>query len=330
MKKIQILLFAAFMALASLPLCAQVSIKVKNMPLTKALAVLEQQSGYSFFYSNSLPARDAIVSVEVKDKPIEAVLEIMLEGLPVAYEIKKDRQITLYAKTVQTTSREEPRKISGRVKDEDGFPVIGAGVLLSGTSDGTVTDNDGYYELNVPSSGTVLEFSYLGFGTVKRTVGENSSIDVVLKPDTQFLDEVVVVGYGVQKKVNLTGSVSMISSEDMASRPVSSVSSGLQGMLPGVTVINSSGQPGGSNTTIRVRGIGTIGNSNPLILVDGVEGDISSLNPEDIESVSVLKDAASAAIYGARAANGVLLVTTKKLADAKKSTPKVSLGAYFG
>ncbi len=144
-----------------------------------------------------------------------------------------------------------------------------------------------------------------------------------------MIEETVVVGYGVQKKVNLTGAVAMISSEDMASRPISNLNSGIQGMLPGVTVVSPSGQPGESMTTIRVRGIGTIGNAAPLILVDGVEGDLSTLNPEDIESMSILKDAASSAIYGARAANGVLLVTTKSLSKLS-AEPTINFGAYYG
>ena len=223
-----------------------------------------------------------------------------------------------------------PRTISGKVLDSDGLPVIGAGVLVAGSTQGTVTDHEGQWTLELKNQNVKIEISSLGFSTQTLNVSGRSNFDVVLKPDAQYLDEVVVVGYGTQKKVNLTGSVSMVNSEDMAARPISSLSSGLQGMLPGVTVVNSSGQPGADNTTIRVRGIGTIGNANPLILIDGVEGDISSINPEDIESVSVLKDAASAAIYGARAANGVLLVTTKKALGTNESTPRVTLGAYVG
>ena len=228
------------------------------------------------------------------------------------------------------TDNSGPRTISGKVLDSDGLPVIGAGVLVAGSTQGTVTDHEGQWTLELKNQNVKIEISSLGFSTQTLNVSGRSNFDVVLKPDTQYLDEVVVVGYGTQKKVNLTGSVSMVNSEDMAARPISSLSSGLQGMLPGVTVVNSSGQPGADNTTIRVRGIGTIGNANPLILIDGVEGDISSINPEDIESVSVLKDAASAAIYGARAANGVLLVTTKKALGTNESTPRVTLGAYVG
>ena len=228
------------------------------------------------------------------------------------------------------TDNSGPRTISGKVLDSDGLPVIGAGVFVAGSTQGTVTDHEGQWTLELKNQNVKIEISSLGFSTQTLNVSGRSNFDVVLKPDTQYLDEVVVVGYGTQKKVNLTGSVSMVNSEDMAARPISSLSSGLQGMLPGVTVVNSSGQPGADNTTIRVRGIGTIGNANPLILIDGVEGDISSINPEDIESVSVLKDAASAAIYGARAANGVLLVTTKKALGTNESTPRVTLGAYVG
>ena len=222
------------------------------------------------------------------------------------------------------------KKISGVVLDADGLPVIGAGVMIAGTNQGTITDESGLWTLTVPNDNVTLEISAMGFTSQTLTVAGRTNFDVVLKTDTQFLDEIVVVGYGTQKKVNLTGSVSMVDSEDMAARPISSLSSGLQGMLPGVTIVNPTGQPGESNTTIRVRGIGTIGNANPLILIDGVEGDISAINPEDIESISVLKDAASAAIYGARAANGVLLVTTKKAQGAGKGATKVTLGAYVG
>ena len=218
---------------------------------------------------------------------------------------------------------------SGTVVDTDGEPVIGAGVMVVGKSLGTITDENGRWTLEVPNPNVSLEFSSMGYNTVVVAVAGKTVINVTLSVDSQFLDEVVVVGYGTQKKVNLTGSVAMIGSEEMAARPISNVTSGLQGMLPGVTVVNATGEPGNSNTTIRVRGIGTIGNANPLILIDGVEGDLSAINPEDIESVSVLKDAASASIYGARAANGVLLVTTRNLSKAAEKT-SVNFGAYYG
>lgn len=219
---------------------------------------------------------------------------------------------------------------SGTVVDTDGMPVIGAGVMVVGQSLGTITDESGRWTLELPNPNVSLEFTSMGYNTVVVAVAGKTVINVTMSVDSQFLDEVVVVGYGTQKKVNLTGSVAMIGSEEMAARPISNVTSGLQGMLPGVTVVNATGEPGNSNTTIRVRGIGTIGNANPLILIDGVEGDLSAINPEDIESVSVLKDAASASIYGARAANGVLLVTTKNLNGAATEKTSVTFGAYYG
>ena len=325
-----ITLIVAGLLFSAVPAIGQVTVSVKDKPLTEALVEIEKQSGYSFFYSSTLEDANAIVSVSAQDEDIRTVMDRLLAGLSVSYEIKPDKQITLIS--VKKDSRTQDSwngKITGTVKDATGLPVIGAGVMVKGESGGTVTDMDGHYEIEVSSPDAVLEFSCLGYTSTETGVGKRNVIDVVLREDVQFLDEVVVVGYGTQKKVNLTGSVSMVDSEEIAARPIASVASGLQGMLPGVTVVNPSGQPGVSNTTIRVRGVGTIGNANPLILVDGVEGDISSLNPEDIESVSVLKDAASSAIYGARAANGVLLVTTKKLAGEKGKT-RVSLGAYFG
>ena len=312
---------------------AQVNVKIDRLPLKEALVEVEKQSGYSFFYSNMLPNQDAVVSVRATGSSIESVMDELLKGLGIKYEVKPDKQITLTEKTLtpkETSSKRPVKVVSGTVVDASGLPVIGAGVLIEGTSTGAVTDENGKYSIEVPSGDSILEFSCMGYQTLKVSLDGRRVMDVTLREDTQFLDEVVVVGYGTQKKVNLTGSVSIVDSDEISARPISSVSSGLQGLLPGVTVVNPNGQPGESNTTIRVRGIGTIGNANPLILIDGVEGDISAINPEDIESVSVLKDAASASIYGSRAANGVLLVTTKKVNKASDSKARVSLGAYFG
>ena len=319
--------------LMSVSVFAQVSVTIDRLPLKEALVEVERQSGYSFFYSSLLPDQDAVVSVKAVDASIGYVMDKLLEGLSVSYELKPDFQIVLTEKP-QTekirSSKPVSRKLSGKVVDASGMPVIGAGVMVEGTGTGTVTDVDGSYSLDSVSENTVLEFSCMGYQSVKVEVGNKKVLDVTLREDAQFLEEVVVVGYGTQKKVNLTGSVSMVNSDEISARPISSMASGLQGLLPGVTVVNPTGQPGESETTIRVRGVGTIGNSNPLVLIDGVEGDISAVNPEDIESVSVLKDAASASIYGSRAANGVLLVTTKKVDKASDSKARVTLGAYFG
>ena len=320
-----ILFFSALLSAA--PLYGQISVTFKDVPLMEALSTLENKSEYSFFYSNMLPDKDARVSIDAKDKSIEFILDNIFSNLSISYEIN-GHQIVL--REDKKEEKNTSYKASGVVVDSAGEPVIGAGVVIEGSTNGTITDVDGRWELVVPSTTTKIVISSLGYKEQIVAAGSASARTVTLQEDSQMLQETVVVGYGVQKKVNLTGAVAMVNSEEMNARPISSVASGLQGLLPGVTVVNSSSQPGQANTTIRVRGVGTIGNSNPLILIDGIEGDISSINPEDIESVSVLKDAASSAIYGARAANGVLLVTTKKLASGKDAVTKINFSAYAG
>lgn len=320
-----ILFFSALLSAA--PLYGQISVTFKDVPLMEALSTLENKSEYSFFYSNMLPDKDARVSIDARDKSIEFILDNIFSNLSISYEIN-GHQIVL--REDKKEDKNTSYKASGVVVDSAGEPVIGAGVVIEGSTNGTITDVDGRWELVVPSTTTKIVISSLGYKEQVVAAGSASARTVTLHEDSQMLQETVVVGYGVQKKVNLTGAVAMVNSEEMNARPISSVASGLQGLLPGVTVVNSSSQPGQANTTIRVRGVGTIGNSNPLILIDGIEGDISSINPEDIESVSVLKDAASSAIYGARAANGVLLVTTKKLAAGKDAVTKINFSAYAG
>ena len=213
----------------------------------------------------------------------------------------------------------------GVVKDATGEPIIGASVSVKGTKNATVTDLDGNFTLSGVNKGTTIVISYIGF--VNSEVKWNgTSLNVTLAEDTQGLEEVVVVGYGTQKKVNLTGSVSSVDSKALESRPIQNVQSGLQGMMPGVTISGTNGAPGMDSGSINVRGVGTLNSSSPYILIDGVEsGTMSSLDPNDIESISVLKDAASAAIYGSKAANGVILITTKR---GKSGKPQVSYNGY--
>ena len=205
------------------------------------------------------------------------------------------------------------KHVSGVVKDKSGVPVPGATVLLPNTTIGTITDLDGRYSIDVPSDATTLEVTSMGYATVQITLGIASVYDVVLEDDKLLLEEVVVVGYGTQKKVNLTGAVSTVNFEDLAeSRPVTSVASALAGMSAGLSVRTTSSDPGQESNTIRVRGTGTLNSSSPLCIIDGVEGSMSYVNPHDIASITILKDAASCAIYGNRGANGVILITTKK------------------
>lgn len=206
---------------------------------------------------------------------------------------------------------------NGNVKDDTGETIIGASVVVKGTTNGTITDFDGNFSLSNLNKGDVIEVSYIGYKTLTVT-WDGSPLNLVLKSDTQTLDEVVVVGFGTQKKVNLTGSVSTVGAEELASRPVSNVSQALQGLVPGMNFdYGTKGNGGALNTemNINIRGTGTIGegsNATPLILIDGMEGNMNMLNPNDIENISVLKDAAASSIYGSRAPYGVVLITTKK------------------
>ena len=217
--------------------------------------------------------------------------------------------------------------IRGKVTDESGGgPVPGASIRVKGTSTGTSSDADGNYTITA-KSGDFLVYSSIGFDAQEISVGKQSVINVVLEGSKQGLEEVVVVGFGTQKKVNLTGAVSSISSKDLTARPVGQASSALQGLAAGVTVTQSSGQPGADAGNIRIRGIGTLLDASPLVLIDGVEGNINALDPNIIDNVSVLKDAASASIYGSRAANGVILVTTKR---AKNNQLTIGYSGYAG
>lgn len=213
-------------------------------------------------------------------------------------------------------------KVTGVVKDQIGESVIGASILEKGAGNGVVTDMDGKFSLSVQPNATLV-ISFIGYASQEFVINRNNmSLNVVLKEDTELLDEVVVVGYGVQKKENLTGSVASVNFKDVASMPVANTANMLQGRLPGVMLTGNGAQAGHDNPEIRVRGIGTLNNSNPMVLIDGIESSVSQISQlpsEDIESVSVLKDAASASIYGVRAANGVILVTTKRGAEQKPS-----------
>ncbi|WP_375582407.1 SusC/RagA family TonB-linked outer membrane protein [Cyclobacterium xiamenense] len=201
--------------------------------------------------------------------------------------------------------------VTGTVSDQSGEPIPGATISLPGTTIGTATDLDGKYALTVPE-GSEIVVSFIGFESQRINIGARSIINVTLTEATSSLDEVVVVGFGTQKRANVTGAVSTVAGEDIARRPVLNTAAALQGTTPGLSIQNNGGAPGNESTSIRIRGVGTLNNANPLILIDGVEQSLSTVEPTNIETITVLKDAASAAIYGSRAANGVILVTTKR------------------
>lgn len=220
---------------------------------------------------------------------------------------------------------QQKKTVTGTVRDSKGEAIVGANVIVKGTMTGTFTDIDGNYSLSVPSNGT-LSVSMIGFTTHEIKIGNQNVINVVLSDDTQLLNEAVFIGYGTQKKVNLTGAVDVVSSEVLDNRPVSNLTQGLQGAIPNLQITFADGKPNRSSD-YQVRGTGSIGQGgSALVLIDGVEGDPAMLNPSDVASVSVLKDASSAAIYGARGTYGVILITTK---DPNKEKTSVTYSSNF-
>jgi TonB-dependent SusC/RagA subfamily outer membrane receptor len=212
------------------------------------------------------------------------------------------------------------RTISGTITESSGSPLPGVNVVVKGTATGTVTDVEGKYTLEIPETAQVLVFSSVGYVSEEMEIGNQSVINFSLVEDITALEEIVVVGYGTQKKENLTGSVEQVKGATIEKQPVFQVSQALTGTVPGVTVVQSSGQPGQDVGTIRIRGLGSLGSgakNEPLVLIDGVQGDINGIDGGDIENISILKDAAASAIYGSRAANGVILITTKRAKQGK-------------
>jgi TonB-linked SusC/RagA family outer membrane protein len=239
--------------------------------------------------------------------------------------------ITIFTALFQHIPAQEAassRKIEGLVRDENNQPLTGVTVNVKGTSATVVSGQDGRFQMAINDNSSVIVVSHIGFQTQEIEIGNKTNLDIILVAGENRLNEVVVVGYGTQKKVSLTGAVSGIKGEELVRRPVSSVQQALQGQLPGLTILDQGGAPGSSNTVIRVRGITTIGanNNNPLVIVDGIEQPLADLNPNDIESISILKDASSTSIYGSRAANGVVLVTTKR---AKSGKTSVSYNGFY-
>lgn len=298
---------------AALPQSQKITLVVKNVTIKEAIEAIKKQSDYSFFIDTKDVDVHKRVSIDLKNKSVREILDVILQDQHVKYEVK-GQHIIISSETSQAEKQQnqQQKEISGIVKDGTGEPVIGANVSVKGTTIGTITDVDGRYSFTAPSN-AVLVISYIGYKTQEISSAGKNLLNINLSEDSEILEEVVVVGYGTQKKVNLTGSVSTIRFSDQAqTRPVTNISSALAGLSSGVSVMQGSGQPGEDKATIRVRGMGTLNNNDPLVIIDGMEGDLNILNPNDIESISILKDAASAAIYGSRAANGVVMVTTKK------------------
>lgn len=288
---------------------------------------IEKQTDYLVVFRNREVDTERTIRVQEKSGKVISYLKNAFEGTDISYEFT-NKYILLSKKNhsdAVNDNQQLNRKITGTVKDNNGEPVIGANVSVKGTTNGTITDVDGNFSLENISDNDIIVISYIGYTSQEIKAGKQTSLKIILKEDTQAIDEVVVVGFGTQKKVNLTGSIGTVKTDEvLKSRPVTNVQELLAGSVPGMVVSKGSGAAG-SGASINIRGTSTIGNSSGvLVLIDGMPGNIYTLNPNDIESVSVLKDAASAAIYGSRAANGVVLVTTKTAKATERPTVEFS------
>ena len=329
--KILLVLFLSFMACFTVN-AQKVTLQFRQVKLAKVFEAITQQTGLTVAYSRPIVNPDRVVSIEANKEELSNVLAQLLKGMNVAFEIGETK-IYLKEKTVSETPQKGKRliTISGIIVDEKGEMIIGASIAVQGTTLGTITNADGEYSLaNVPENSQIT-ISFIGYQSISLPANAKALGKIVMKEDNELLDEVVVVGYGTQSKARVTGSIASLKKEQIKDMPVTSFEQAIAGQMPGVQVMQQSGTPG-SGSSIKVRGASSItAGTNPLIVIDGFPMTTSNtatlLNPEDIESIEVLKDASSAAIYGSRGANGVIVVTTKK---GKEGKTNINAKAYFG
>jgi TonB-linked SusC/RagA family outer membrane protein len=320
----------------------KVSISLTNTTLSDVLSYLQKNDNIKLIYSNDAINGSQKVTINASNRSVKNVLDQVLKNTDISYEVMQDRIIIFKKKTDATLTASEPvitettvtgqeiaaLTITGKVVDKTGQTVIGASVQEKGTTNGVSTDINGNFKLNVSGPNAVLVVAYIGYLKKEVPVGNQTEITITLEEDVKNLTEVVVVGYGVQKKATVTGAISSVKASDLQDQQVTRIDDALRGRTSGVNVVQSSGAPG-SAPTVRVRGVTSINNSDPLYVIDGVvidNGGIDNINPNDIESIDVLKDA-SAAIYGSRSSNGVILVTTKK---GKNGAPQITYNGYVG
>ena len=306
----------------------KVTVSVRNVPISRAIAEIQKVSGYSIVVKSEGLDLQRVVSLSLENEDIEPLLTKLFEGQSIEMSIN-GRNIYVSRKVLALPPPPaDSEMVRGTILDENGEPLISAAVLIKGQAgQGVVSDLDGKYLIKAGSN-DVLVFSFIGYKTEEIPIAGRKTVDITLTPDTQFLEATVVVGYGVQKKVNLSGSVSAVNLEETGeNRALTNLSAGLQGVASGLLAQQSSGEPGDDEASITIRGLGTLNNSSPLVVIDGVIGSMNDVNPNDVSSMSVLKDAASSAIYGSRAANGVILITTK---SGKEGMSKINYNGKAG
>ncbi len=307
----------------------KVSVDLKNVTVEKFIDYIEEKTEYRFLYLIDDINLHREVTITVRNEKINVILDKIFSGSDTTYSIE-DKQISLVRRSGQTDNNNVQFTISGKVIDSTGTVLAGANILEKGTTNGTQTDFDGNYSINVSGPESVLVFSYVGFQSREIKVGDRTSVNITLIESAEGLEEVVVVGYGSVKRTDVTGAVSTVNSEELTALPTSDVQQALKGRASGVRVVQNSGQPG-ANVQIQIRGGNSyLGDNNPLYVVDGfpIVGSISFLNPSDIQSIDILKDASATAIYGSRGANGVVMITTKK--GTKGQQGRIDYQSYYG
>lgn len=332
MKLTVVLFFASIMVSLASVHGQHMDLNYKDVNLKKILVEISRKSGYTFIYDNNEINEFKKVSINVKNKNIKETLNSLFINKPLDYKISgKSIAILRLKEEVNRKSNfsevQQNREVKGRVTDDHNSPISGVSVLLKGTSTGTSTDQDGQYVISVPSNNSVLVFSSMGYQTQELNVPTQGPLDVTLQEGESDLEEVVVVGYGQQKKTSLTAAVSTMKASEISSVPTTNLSNNLGGRMSGVIVKQGSGEPGRDGSNIFIRGISTTGSTQPLLVVDGIPRSFQQLDPNAIETFTVLKDAAAVAPYGVAGANGVILVTTKK---GKSGKPTISYNGYVG
>jgi len=308
----------------------EISFDENNPNLEVIISEIESQTDLKFAYGEDVnPTTKLVGRFSFEKENLDEVLKKLSRRTPYALRIIGNNIAISVDPQVEKSESIKSTQIlvEGKVTDAIGLPLPSVTVQEQGTNNGVLTDFDGNFTIEVQSQESVLVFTYIGMQTARISVGGQTTMEVQMEADEQALEEVVVVGYGAQKKVNVTGAVSSISGQKLAENPAPNVAATLQGRLPGVTITQTSGQPGNQNANILIRGMGTMNNSSPMVVIDGIESSLENISPHDIESISVLKDASAAAIYGSRAANGVILVTTKR---GTTGPPVISYHTYFG
>lgn len=305
----------------------KLSFKLNDVKVKDVLSVIEEKSEFYFLFNSKLVDVDRKVDINVSNQQVEKILDNLFAGTNVGYTIL-DRQIVIQPiNAVSEVGSIQQKMITGVVKDENGEPIPGVSVVVKGTTRGALTDLDGKFQLEVTGSDKVIQFSFVGMKTQEITIGDQRNLTVTMVQETIGIEEVVAVGYGVQRKVTSTGSVVSSKGETLEKSAATNLTNNLVGRMPGLTAVTRSGEPGADGATLRIRGSNTLGDNSPLVVVDGVANrSMERLNPSDIESVTVLKDA-SAAIYGSQAANGVILITTKR---GNLGKPKVTINVNQG